>query len=80
MITLRLDPKLEKDVNIAAENLGLSKSELIRLSINDYLGKMKQPDAWEAGEQLFGKYSSGLGNLSADRKELLKSKVAAKRK
>ncbi len=80
MITLRLDPKLEQAVNNTAKNLGLTKSELIRKSINEYLGKLKQPNAWEIGEELFGKYSSGLGNLSSNRKELMKSKIQAKRK
>ncbi len=79
MITLRLDQKLEQQVNNTAKNLGLTKSELIRKSIKEYLCKLKQPNAWEIGEDLFGKYSSGLGNLSSDRKELVKNKVRAKR-
>ena len=80
MITLRLDPKLEQSINNTAKNLGLTKSELIRKSINEYLDKLKPPSAWETGEDLFGKYSSGLGNLSANRKELIKNKIKAKRK
>lgn len=80
MITLRLDPKLEQDVNITAKNLGLTKSEFIRKSIHEYLGKLKKPNAWEIGEDLFGKYSSGLSNLSTDRKELIKNRLKAKRK
>ena len=80
MITLRLDPKLEQTVNNTAKNLGLTKSELIRKSINDYLDKLSKPNAWELGEDLFGKYSSGQSNLSANRKELLKDKIKAKRK
>jgi len=79
MITLRLDQKLEQQINNTAKNLGLSKSELIRKSINEYLSKLKQPNAWDLGEDLFGKYSSGLGNLSSDRKELIKSTIKAKR-
>ncbi len=79
MITLRLDQKLEQQVNNTAKNLGLTKSELIRKSIKAYLLKLKQPNAWEIGEDLFGKYSSGLGNLSSDRKEIIKSKIRAKR-
>lgn len=79
MITLRLDQKLEQQINNTAKNLGLSKSELIRKSINEYLSKLKQPNAWDIGEDLFGKYSSGLGNLSSDRKELIKSTIKAKR-
>ncbi|MDL1977103.1 MAG: ribbon-helix-helix domain-containing protein [Deltaproteobacteria bacterium] len=80
MITLRLDPKLEQDLNNTAKNLGLSKSELIRRSIHDYIGRLSKQNAWEVGEELFGKYSSGLGNLSIDRKELIKNKIKAKRK
>ena len=80
MITLRLDPKLELTVKNTAKNLGLTKSELIRKSINEYLGRLKQPNPWDIGEDLFGKYSSGLGNLSANRKKLIKNKIRAKRK
>ena len=80
MITLRLDSKLEQSINNTAKNLGLTKSELIRKSITEYLGKLKSPNAWDTGEDLFGKYSSGLGNLSANRKVLLKNKIKAKRK
>ncbi len=79
MITLRLDQKLEQQINKTAKNLGLSKSELIRKSISEYLSKLEQPNAWDIGEDLFGKYSSGLGNLSSDRKELIKSTIKAKR-
>jgi len=80
MITLRLDPKLEQDVNVTAKNLGLTKSEFIRKSIHEYLGKIRKPNAWEIGEELFGKYSSGFSNLSENRKDLVKNKITAKRK
>jgi len=39
MITLRLDAKLEKNINDSARLLGVSKSELIRKSIEEYLKK-----------------------------------------
>jgi hypothetical protein len=80
MLTLRLDPKLEQKIKITAKNLGLTKSELIRKSINSYLGKIGHANAWDIGEDLFGKYSSGLGNLSTDRKKIVKNKIQAKRK
>ncbi len=79
MITLRLDQNLEQKVNNTAKNLGLTKSELIRKSIKEYLGNLKQPNAWVIGEDLFGKYSSGHGNLSSDRKELLRGIIKAKK-
>ena len=80
MITLRLDPKLEHSIQNTASILGVTKSELIRKSISDYLDKLSKPSPWKLGENLFGKYSSGLCNLSTDRKSLLKTKIRAKRK
>ncbi len=80
MITIRLDPKLEQAINNTAKNLGLTKSELVRKSIHEYLGKLSKPNAWEIGEDLFGKYSSGFNNLSTDRKELIKNKIETKNK
>ncbi|MBF0412351.1 MAG: CopG family transcriptional regulator [Desulfamplus sp.] len=78
MITLRLNPELEQTINNTAKIMGLTKSELIRQSINEYISKLEQPNAWETGKDLFGKYSSSLGNLSENRKDLIKDKLKAK--
>ena len=80
MITLRLDPTLEQAINNTAQNLGLTKSELIRKSILEYLSKLGKANAWEVGQDLFGKYSSGLSNLSIERKAIVKKRIRAKRK
>ncbi len=79
MITLRLDPKLEKTINDTAQRLGLSRSELIRKSVTEYIDKLEKPSPWELGSDIFGKYASGQNNLSRDRKALLKQKISAKR-
>ena len=80
MISLRLDPKLEQNVQNTAKILGVTKSELIRKSISEYINKIVHHSPWEIGKGYFGKYSSGQGNLSTDRKILLKTKIMAKRK
>ena len=80
MITLRLDPELENNIQNTAMVMGITKSELIRKSIAQYLNKLEKPNAWELGYNMFGRYSSGKGNLSKDRKVLLKEKIKAKRK
>lgn len=80
MITLRLDPDLEKEVSVTAKNLGLTKSDLIRRSILEYLEKLENPTAWELGKDYFGKFASGINNLSVDRKTILKEKIRAKRR
>ncbi len=79
MITLRLDPELEQTINLVAYRLGISKSELVRKSITDFLAKLEKPSPWELGNDLFGKYASGRNDLSTNRKELLKEKIQAKR-
>ena len=79
MITLRLDPDLEEAVSTTAKNLGLTKSDLIRQSLVEYLKKVDSPNAWDVGHDLFGKYKSGKGSLSAARKEILKEKIKDKR-
>ncbi len=79
MITLRLDPKLERTINDVAHRLGLSKSELIRKSVTEYINKLEKPSPWELGNDIFGKYASGQDNLSKDRKALFKEKIRAKK-
>ncbi|MCP3933700.1 MAG: CopG family transcriptional regulator [Bacteroidetes bacterium] len=78
MITLRLDPTLEQKINNAAKHLGLSKSELVRKSLVEYIDKLNKQNAWEAGQDLFGKYASGKNDLSSNRKEILKEKLRTK--
>ena len=78
MLTLRLDKNLENQVKTTASQLGISKSELIRISVSEYIQKQQKPNAWELGNELFGKHASGKGDLSANRKTLMKEKVKAK--
>jgi len=79
MITLRLDPQLEQSIVNMAHQMGLTKSEMIRICIKQFIKKQEKPSAWELGSNLFGRYSSGQTNLSSNRKQLLKAKIKAKR-
>ena len=79
MITLRLDQELEKNIKNVAINMGISKSELIRQSIAEFMKSVEKPTPWELGSELFGKYASNVTNLSQDRKSLIKTKIKAKR-
>ena len=79
MITIRLKPELEKMLEVTAKRFGMTKSELVRQSIEEYLKKIEaEPSPWELGKDLFGKYSSGKGNLSKDRKKFLREKLLKK--
>jgi len=79
LITLRLDPKLEQTINNIAHQMGVSKSELIRKSITEFISKQDKPSPWELGSDIFGKYESTYESLSRDRKVLIKDKIKAKR-
>ena len=79
MITLRLDPQLEKTVNHFAKQMQISKSEFVRQSIFAFIEKQEKPSPWELGKDIFGKHASGQSNLSVDRKTLIKEKIRAKR-
>lgn len=79
MITLRLDPQLEQSINEFARQMGVSRSELIRRSVTEYIDKLEKPSAWELGKDVFGKYASENSNLARDRKKLVKEIIEAKR-
>jgi predicted transcriptional regulator len=42
MRTIPLDDDTEREIEIAAKTLGVSKSELIRRSVKDYLAKFRK--------------------------------------
>jgi Arc/MetJ-type ribon-helix-helix transcriptional regulator len=78
-ISLRLDEQLARRLEAAAKSRGLSKSDLIRRCLDEYLGKRdQQPTAWELGQHLFGRDGSGRGDLSERCEELLKARFVAK--
>lgn len=79
MLTLRLSSELEEKLNNIAELLGIPKSEVVRKSLQAYLKNLEQNSAWNAGKEMFGKYSSGQTDLSENRKSILKQKLQDKR-
>ena len=65
--------------NDAAHRLGVSKSELIRKSVAEYVNKLEKSSPGKLGNDIFGQYASGQDDLSKDRKALLKEKISAKK-
>lgn len=80
MLTIRLDKEMEKDIDHLAKQANKTKSEFVRECLAEYIVSYEKPGAWELGENIFGKHSSGEGNLSKDRKSLLSDIIKAKRK
>jgi hypothetical protein len=78
-LCVRLDEQTERALAEAAAAAGLTKSDLVRKCVAEFLaGQAPAARAWEAGRKLFGKYGSGRGDLSKRRRELVREKVHAK--
>ena len=79
-ISLRLDSALENQLNRHARLVGKPKSELIRSLISEYLkNESARKTPWELGKNIFGREGSRKGNLSINRKAILKEKLYAKK-
>lgn len=79
MLTLRLDKKLESELEVQSELLGVTKSEVVRMSIREFLQKKEKLTPWELGKDLFGKYSSGDGSLSTKKGNEIGDLIRAKK-
>ena len=67
MLTVKMDPELERELDAAARAAGLTKSEFVRRGLRDAIARSKKrgrPTPWELGQDLFGKVSSGRSDLS----------------
>lgn len=79
MISLRLSTELEHKLNQIAKTENISKSEIIKRALALYLEKTeKKYNPYNLGKDLFGKYGSGMGNLSKNYKEILNGKLREK--
>ena len=79
MISLRIKPELESELNFFAETKGKSRSEIIIESILEYIqNHSTEKTPYELGKDLFGKYSSNHNDLSQNRKKYLKEKITQK--
>jgi hypothetical protein len=79
-ITVRLEPELERQLSSAARQEGLTRSELTRICLKDFLERRKtRKSAWELGKDLFGRFGSGRGDLSRGKRAVLREKIHAKK-
>lgn len=70
ILTLRLDDDTEREIEAAVKTLGVTKSELIRRSIKEYLTKIHKPS--------FGEAASPVELEDVDESEDLSEKVEAR--
>jgi hypothetical protein len=78
MLTVRLDNELEIEIKNVAKNMHISKSELVRKSVVEFIKQVDKPSPWQLGKEVFGKYASDNSTLAEDRKKLVRAKISAK--
>ena len=79
-ISVRLEGRLLRKLAATAKARGISKSELIRQCLDQFLGSTAQePTAWEVGKELFGCYKSGRSDLSSRAPEIVRERIHARR-
>ena len=80
MLTVRLPQALEDRLKQTAAAEKRTKTEVIRTALEVYLQAQRgNRSAFDLGEDLFGRYGSGNGNLSTTYKRILKERIRAKR-
>jgi predicted DNA-binding protein len=78
-ITVRLNPDLQKELDLYARREGMTRSEFVRECIREYLVHRKEcATAWELGKEIFGKHASGQSDRSTNRKQILREKLHAR--
>jgi len=79
-INVRLDKELERALVALARREGLTKSDILRLCLKEFLArKLRSTTPWELGKGVFGKFASGRSDLSSRRKAIIREKVRAKK-
>jgi RHH-type transcriptional regulator, rel operon repressor / antitoxin RelB len=78
-VSLRLSTDEEKALGRAARKAGISKSEYLRQCLIYRLAVEKSHSwAYEVGKDLFGKYSSGKGDLARNSEKYLQEIIREK--
>lgn len=79
MISLRLPPELERELNILSKESGKTRTDIVKESLVSYISKFSnEKSSYELGKDLFGTNNFEDGNLSINRKAILKEKLLKK--
>lgn len=79
-ISIRLDAETESALRAQSRRRGQPLSEFVRHAIEEKLARdEREVSPYDAGKELFGRYASGEGNRSTDRKRLIAEKLRNKR-
>jgi len=76
MFSVRLDDELDKEIQALSEKTKANKSEIVREALTEYLEAREAEDKpFDLGQDLFGRFGSGKGDLSTTYKKRIKEKL-----
>ena len=76
MFSVRLDDELDKKIQALSEKTKANKSEIVREALTEYLETREAEDKpFDLGQDLFGRFGSGKGDLSTTYKKRIKEKL-----
>jgi predicted DNA-binding protein len=79
MMSIRLSKELEERLNSIAERENITKSEVVKEALEEYIVDYEQKaNPYDLGKEFFGKYGSGQGDLSVTYKQKVRSKIDQK--
>lgn len=82
MLSVRLDKKMEEELNLLSAKKRVSKSQIIKDSLLEYFEKIKQEPKektpYELGSDLFGRHGSGDSDRSTTYKKKIRAMIDAK--
>jgi hypothetical protein len=78
-ISLRLNERLAKQLESVAREKGVSKSQLVRQCLEEYLSQQRErPTPWELGKHLFGRHGGGRRDLAENSEKIVNELIHAK--
>ena len=79
MLTVRIDAEMEERLNELSRNQSISKTEIVKKALLDFLNKQQNiQSAYALGKDLFGVASGGSPQGSKEFKQMLKTKLHGK--
>ena len=76
MFSVRLDDELDKKIRALSKRTKATKSEIVREALTEYLETREAEDKpFDLGQDLFGRFGSGKGDLSTTYKKRIKEKL-----
>jgi len=76
MFSVRLDDELDKKIRALSKKTKATKSEIVREALTEYLEAREAEDKpFDLGQDLFGRFGSGKGDLSTTYKKRIKEKL-----